>query len=60
MGRNRHGPKLSWADFVMGRNDPEPPEARERAQGVLMGVSFIFLKPGAFSKNHGKSYHAGP
>ena len=26
MGRNCHGPKLTWADFVMGRNDPEPPE----------------------------------
>ena len=24
MGRNCHGPKLTWADFVMGRNDPEP------------------------------------
>ena len=26
MGRNCHGPKLTWADFVMGRNDPEPYE----------------------------------
>ena len=24
MGRNCHGPKLTWADFVMGRNDQEP------------------------------------
>ena len=24
MGRNCHGPKSTWADFVMGRNDPEP------------------------------------
>ena len=24
MGRNCYGPKLTWADFVMGRNDPEP------------------------------------
>ena len=27
MGRNCHGPKLTWADFVMGRNDPEPSSA---------------------------------
>ena len=24
MGRNWHGPKLTLADFVVGRNDPEP------------------------------------
>ena len=24
MGRNCHGSILTWADFVMGRNDPEP------------------------------------
>ena len=24
MGRNCYGPKLIWAEFVMGRNDPEP------------------------------------
>ena len=24
MDRNCFGPKLTWADFVMGRNDPEP------------------------------------
>ena len=23
MGRNGHGPKGSWAENVMGRNDPE-------------------------------------
>ena len=23
MGRNGHGPKWSWAEMVMGRNDPE-------------------------------------
>ena len=40
MGRNCNGPKLTWADFVMGRNDPEPsvdvPGSRlqiRRAQG---------------------------
>ena len=24
MGRNRNGPILTWTDFIMGRNDPEP------------------------------------
>ena len=24
MGRNGYGPKWSWAEMVMGRNDPEP------------------------------------
>ena len=24
MGRNGNGPKWSWAEMVMGRNDPEP------------------------------------
>ena len=24
MDRNRYGPKWSWAEMVMGRNDPEP------------------------------------
>ena len=24
MGRNCYGPKLSWAEIDMGRNDPEP------------------------------------
>ena len=23
MGRNGYGPKWSWAEMVMGRNDPE-------------------------------------
>ena len=31
-----YGPKLTWADFVMGRNDPEPFE------GVLL-FSFFYL-----------------
>ena len=24
MGRNGYGPKWSWAEMVMGRNDPKP------------------------------------
>ena len=24
MGRKGHGPKWSWAEMVMGQNDPEP------------------------------------
>ena len=35
MGRNCHGPKLTWADFVMGRNDPEP----------LKTLQFIYFLP---------------
>ena len=27
MGRNGYGPKWSWAEMVMGRNDPEPVKA---------------------------------
>ena len=29
MGRNGYGPKWSWAEMVMGRNDPE-------SQGTLL------------------------
>ena len=30
MGRNGYGPKLSWAEMVMGRNDPESSYYDER------------------------------
>ena len=31
MGRNGYGPKWSWAEMVMGRNDPEPLEHFRRS-----------------------------
>ena len=30
MGRNGYGPKWSWAEMVMGRNDPEPLQTVKR------------------------------
>ena len=32
MGRNCYGPKLTWADFVMGRNDPEPIQQKHKTK----------------------------
>ena len=38
MGRNCHGLKLTWADFVMGRNDLEPFKIRI--------INLLLLLPG--------------
>ena len=40
MGRNCHGPKLTWTDFVMGRNDPEPYTMFHRLCMLLVILGF--------------------
>ena len=42
MGRNGYGPKWSWAEIVIGRNDPEP--VRKLHDGYTN--SLINLLPG--------------
>ena len=39
MGRIRYGPKMTWADFVMGRNDPEPNLCDTQTQDRIIGDS---------------------
>ena len=39
MGRNCHGPKLTWADFVMGRNDPKPHKI-----AMVFPLTMLFLE----------------
>ena len=34
MGRNGYGPKCSWAEMVMGRNDPESVKDNMRLKSV--------------------------
>ena len=47
MGRNGHGPKWSWAEMVMGRNDPESPMCVKIDQSndllyVYGGIKFCY------------------
>ena len=39
-----YGPKLTWADFVMGRNDPEPPIYDYSLPYNQFGANLIFNK----------------
>ena len=39
MGRNGYGPKCSWAEMVMGRNDPEP------SQVIKINMIMVISKP---------------
>ena len=36
MGRNGYGPKWSWAEMVMGRNDPESFQIPSASKDVYM------------------------
>ena len=52
MGRNGYGPKWSWAEMVMGRNDPEPIEVisvgMERSNGIPMEIFRLSTIVGCF------------
>ena len=42
MGRKGYGPKWSWAEMVMGRNDPEP-KIQPTGKALLYSGIHIFL-----------------
>ena len=46
MGRNGYGPKWSWAEMVMGRNDPEPTmEVKSTAYTSLVRPVLDYASP---------------
>ena len=52
MGRNGYGPKWSWAEMVMGRNDPESVKPNRARLDYHISVIFMIFRCLFFRRLH--------
>ena len=60
MGRNGYGPKWSWAEMVMGRNDPESYSDVPHENRLILGTPKNKNKTKVQYESHNRSVPAAP